>query len=99
MKEIAQERCRRCGEEGREVGVRGEGTGEPTVLCADCLEAVYPEGRGLPVAMDMDGNLYFINKPKNCMIILFAYGDTPYTACTEVSLEDEEECGCGFTLC
>ena len=30
------------------------------------------------------------------MVIFFSYGEVPYTSCTEVSLEDEEECGCDF---
>ena len=98
METSASEKCRKCGKSVGEGCVRGEGTGEPTALCAECLESAYPAGKGLPVVMDMDGNLYFIDKARNCMVIFFAYGDAPYSACTEVGLEEEDECGCGFAL-
>jgi hypothetical protein len=91
-------KCRKCGGAVETAGIRGEGGGEQPVLCAHCLEAIYPAGKGMPVAMDKDGNLYFMDKPRNSMIIFFAYGDVPYSSCTEVSLE-EEDWGCGFSLC
>jgi hypothetical protein len=91
------EKCNKCGKKVKDVGIRSEGTDEGVILCRKCLTAVYPEGMGLPAVMDKDGNLYFIDKPRNCMVIFFSYGEMPYAACTEVSLE-EEECGCGFNL-
>ena len=89
MEKRGIEICRKCGRETGEPGVRSQGAGDASVLCADCLNAIYPEGRGMPAEMDKDGNLYFIDKPNNEMIILFAYGDVPYSSCTKVSLEEE----------
>lgn len=89
MEEQTIEICKRCGKGTTEPGVRSHGTGETLVLCVDCLNAIFPEGKGMPVEIDKDGNLYFINKPNNEMIILFAYGDVPYSSCTRVSLEEE----------
>lgn len=90
-------KCARCGKGVRKVGIRGEGTGDDKVLCAKCLKAIYPEGKDLPAAIDGDGNLYFIDKPRNCVVVFFSYGDVPYSSCTEISLE-EDEYGCGFNL-
>lgn len=98
MEKRVVEKCIKCQKEVKEAGVRSMGTGEAATLCARCLKALYPEGREMPVEMDKDGNLYFIDKPGNRMVIFFAYGDVPYSSCTEVSLE-EEECGNGFGLC
>jgi hypothetical protein len=98
MGESVEGICRKCGNEVKDGGVTGEGSGDQPVICRACLETIYPEGMGLPVTMDKDGNLYFADKARNTMVIFFSYGDTPYSSCTEVSLE-EEEWGCGFSLC
>ncbi len=91
------EECKRCGRGVADGGIRGEGEGEQPVLCRDCVNTIYPEGKDMPVLVDKDGNLYFTDKSRNMMVIFFSYGDAPYSSCTEVSLE-EEECGCGFSL-
>jgi hypothetical protein len=91
-------KCGRCGKGVKEAGIRGEGAGEGKILCKKCLRTIYPEGKDLPVAMDGDGNLYFIDKPRNCVVLFFGYGDVPYSSCTEISVE-EEECGWGLNLC
>jgi hypothetical protein len=97
MKGSVSVRCIKCGSPVETEGVRAEGAGEDRVMCTDCLGVIYPEGKEMPVAMDKDGNLYFIDKSRNAMVIFFAYGEAPYSACTEVNLE-EEECGCGFSI-
>jgi hypothetical protein len=97
MEKITEEKCRKCGKKVKEGGIRGEGADQPTVLCGKCLKAIFPEGKDMPKTMDQDGNLYFIDNARNCVIIFFSYGDVPYSSCTEVSAE-EEECGCGFGL-
>ncbi len=93
MEETIIEICKNCGKRTEEVGVRSQGTGEALVLCVACLNAMYPEGKEMPAEMDKDGNLYFIDKRNNEMIILFAYGDVPYSSYTKVSLEEEDVCG------
>jgi len=90
-------KCGRCGKGVKEPAIRGEGTAEGRVLCAKCLKSIFPEGKDLPATMDGDGNLYFIDKPRNCVVVFFSYGDVPYSSCTEISLE-EEECGCIFDM-
>lgn len=89
--------CSRCGKGVKGTGIRSEGEGEDRILCKACLKAIYPEGKDLPAAMDGDGNLYFMDRPRNCVVVFFSYGDVPYSSCTEISL-DEEEWGCGFAL-
>ncbi|MDR2017637.1 MAG: hypothetical protein LBQ00_01955 [Syntrophobacterales bacterium] len=98
MKKGAVENCGRCGKGVREAGIRGEGAGNQRILCKKCLKSIYPEGKDLPVTMDMDGNLYFIDKPRNVVMVFFGYGNIPYSSCTEISLEEDEYCGCGFNL-
>lgn len=90
-------KCKKCGKKAEQEGIRGEGAGRRPFLCVPCLESIYPEGRELPLAMDKDGNLYYTDKARNCMVIFFSYGDVPYSSCTEVSLDDEEW-GCGFSM-
>ena len=89
-------KCGKCGKAVKAPAIRGEGAGEDKVLCARCLKSIFPEGKDLPTAMDGDGNLYFIDKPRNCVVVFFSYGDAAYSSCTEISLE--EEWGCGFNL-
>ena len=48
--------------------------------------------------MDGEANLFYVDKPGNRMTIFFSYGEVPYSSCTEVSLEEEEEFGCGIYL-
>ena len=93
MEKQTADTCRKCGKQTQEPGIVSQGTGETLVMCADCLSAIYPEWRQTPPDMDKDGNLYLIDRPNNAMIIVFAYGDVPYSSFTKVSLEEEE---CGF---
>ena len=91
-------KCKKCNKKIKEGGgIMGPGEKGIvcTALCEKCLKTIFPEGKNMPVTIDKDGNLYFIDEPRNVMIIFFSYGDTPYASCTEISLE-EEECGCAF---
>lgn len=97
MEKNKEERCRKCGKKAKDMGIKGEGADQSAVLCVKCLKAIFPEGKDMPKTMDGDGNLYYIDEARNCVIIFFSYGDVPYSSCTEISAE-EEEFSCGFNL-
>ena len=89
-------RCHICGEVPKKTGVGHEGAGNVPVVCGDCLDRVFPERGDLPVEVDADGNLYFIDGIQQKVFLFFAYGDPPYSSCTEIAAEDEGEgCQCG----
>ncbi len=95
MKKKSSDTCRKCGNSVKEGGLRAAGTRSTQVVCDKCLKTIFPEGVNFPATMDQDGNLYFIDEARHVMFIFFAYGEPPYSSCTEMSL-DENQYGCGF---
>jgi hypothetical protein len=95
MSKSSSDVCKKCGKKIKEGGLRAVGKKTSTVVCDKCLKAIFPEGENLPVTMDKDGNLYFIDEQRQVMFIFFGYGDVPYSSCTEMSLE-ENQYGCGM---